>query len=84
MSQQLGRGGKNITVNTIAPGYTDTGMLSPEVMEEYGNRVRPLTRVEDRAGRPDDIADSILLLVSEKSRWVTGQYISVSGGITGN
>lgn len=59
-------------------------MSSPELMEEYGNRVIPLTRVEDRAGYPDDIADSILLLVSEKSRWVTGQYISVSGGVTGN
>lgn len=44
----------------------------------------PHTRVEERHGQPDDVADVILLLVSEKSRWVTGQYIGVSGGVTGN
>jgi NAD(P)-dependent dehydrogenase (short-subunit alcohol dehydrogenase family) len=43
----------------------------------------PMTRAADRLGTADDIADAILLLVSEKSRWITGQFISVSGGITG-
>lgn len=43
----------------------------------------PMTRAEERVGTVEDIADAVLLLVSEKSRWITGQYISVSGGITG-
>jgi NAD(P)-dependent dehydrogenase (short-subunit alcohol dehydrogenase family) len=43
----------------------------------------PLTRQENRMGTVEDIADAVLLLVSEKSRWITGQHISVSGGITG-
>ncbi len=47
-------------------------------------RLVPLTRAEEREGRTEDIADAVLLLTSEKSRWITGQTISVSGGITGN
>jgi NAD(P)-dependent dehydrogenase (short-subunit alcohol dehydrogenase family) len=42
-----------------------------------------MTRAEQRTGTVDDIADVALFLASEKSRWVTGQWISVSGGITG-
>ncbi len=41
------------------------------------------TRAADRLGSVEDLADATLLLVSEKSRWITAQYISVSGGITG-
>lgn len=42
-----------------------------------------VTRVEERVGTVNDIADAVLLLCSEKSRWISGQHISVSGGITG-
>lgn len=40
------------------------------------------TRAADRIGEVDDVADAVLLLVQEKSRWITGQYIDCSGGIT--
>lgn len=40
-------------------------------------------RAADRLGTVQDMADAALLLVSEKSRWITAQWISVSGGITG-
>lgn len=42
-----------------------------------------LTRAEARLGTVQDVADIVLLLVQEKSRWITAQYISASGGITG-
>jgi len=42
-----------------------------------------MTRAEERIGTTEDIADAALLLASEKSRWITAQYISVSGGIVG-
>ena len=42
------------------------------------------TRAERRVGNVEDLADAVLLLVQEKSRWITGQYINVSGGIVGN
>lgn len=41
------------------------------------------TCAANRLGSVDDLADATLLLVSEKSRWITAQFISVSGGITG-
>ena len=40
-------------------------------------------RAEERIGTVNDMADAVLLLVSEKSRWLTAQWISVSGGVTG-
>jgi NAD(P)-dependent dehydrogenase (short-subunit alcohol dehydrogenase family) len=42
-----------------------------------------ITRAEERIGTAEDIADAVLLVVSEKGRWLTGQFISASGGITG-
>jgi len=41
------------------------------------------TRAGGRLGAPEDVADAVLLLVSEKSRWITGQWIGVNGGLTG-
>lgn len=41
-----------------------------------------LARMEKAAGNVADVADAVLLLVSEHARWITGQYIAVSGGIT--
>jgi NAD(P)-dependent dehydrogenase (short-subunit alcohol dehydrogenase family) len=40
-------------------------------------------RAANRLGTPEDVADAALLLASEKSRWITAQFISISGGITG-
>jgi NAD(P)-dependent dehydrogenase (short-subunit alcohol dehydrogenase family) len=42
-----------------------------------------LTRAADRVGTVEDIADIVLLLANEKSRWITGQYIAGNGGMTG-
>jgi NAD(P)-dependent dehydrogenase (short-subunit alcohol dehydrogenase family) len=57
---------------------TDTTPISP--LESY---FVGLTRAEERLGTTQDIADIVLFVAEEKSRWVTGQYISASGGITG-
>jgi len=84
-SEQLGRG-HGITINTIAPGPVLTDSLPPGIpaVDQMKNSLVAMTRAEDRVGTVDDIADALLLLASEKSRWITGQFISVSGGITGN
>lgn len=42
-----------------------------------------LTRAEERLGTIGDIADVVIFVASEKSRWLIGQYVSASGGITG-
>ncbi|KAL7917042.1 hypothetical protein ACQKWADRAFT_326683 [Trichoderma austrokoningii] len=85
----LGRS-HGITVNTLAPGPILTDMSRPFLEAADGTAsaamrkvVEAQTRAEGRIGTVDDMADAVLLLVSEKSRWLTAQWISVSGGVTG-
>ncbi|KAI5461947.1 hypothetical protein BGZ63DRAFT_423265 [Mariannaea sp. PMI_226] len=85
MSHELGHE-KGITINTIAPGPVETDSFpseGPPPVQQLKNYLVSMTRAEDRPGTTDDIADTALFLASEKSRWITGQWISVSGGITG-
>jgi 3-oxoacyl-[acyl-carrier protein] reductase len=64
-----------ITVNIVAPGATQTGWITPDLEKQIVPMV-PCGRV----GRPEDVADVILLLASEQARWVTGQLLNVGGG----
>jgi 3-oxoacyl-[acyl-carrier protein] reductase len=65
-----------ITVNTVAPGATRTGMLTPE------NEARLLPRTAlGRVGRPDDIAAVVAFLASPAGAWITGQVLDVNGGL---
>lgn len=57
--------------------------LTDEERDAFIGRLKKMIRAADRIGTLDDIADAVLLIVSEKGRWITGQYISVSGGMTG-
>ncbi|KAL7954707.1 hypothetical protein V8C34DRAFT_317040 [Trichoderma compactum] len=82
LSREIGRDGKGITINTIAPGPVDTDSVpAGDPQSQALKWLISLTRAEDRVGTVNDIADAVLLLVDEKSRWITGQYISASGGI---
>ncbi|MCS6293616.1 MAG: glucose 1-dehydrogenase [Nitrospira sp.] len=67
---------RGITVNTVAPGFTDTGILT-EPYRQMGIQLSPFKRL----GRPEDIAEVVAFLVSEQARWVTGQTIQAGGGI---
>lgn len=67
---------RGITVNTVAPGITDTGVLT-EPYRQMGIQLSPLKRL----GLPEDIADVVAFLVSEKARWLTGQTIHAGGGM---
>ena len=72
--------GRNITVNAIAPGFIATDMtavLSDEVKAEISKRI-PLSRM----GTPNDIAATVLFLVSDAAQYITGQTIAVDGGLT--
>ncbi|OJK01440.1 hypothetical protein ASPACDRAFT_41701 [Aspergillus aculeatus ATCC 16872] len=83
MAGELGRGHGGITINTISPGPVDTDGVPPQVAEKIHKTMVPMTRVEERVGTVEDVADAVLLLCSERSRWISGQVISVSGGIVG-
>jgi 3-oxoacyl-[acyl-carrier protein] reductase len=65
-----------ITVNIVSLGPIQTGWITPE-MEEDIARHTPLGRV----GRPEDVADVMILLAAEQARWLTGQLLYVGGGI---
>jgi 3-oxoacyl-[acyl-carrier protein] reductase len=67
---------RGITVNTVAPGFTDTGILT-ESYRQMGIQLSPFKRL----GRPEDIAEVVAFLVSEQARWMTGQTIQAGGGI---
>jgi len=66
---------RQITVNAVSPGPTDTGWLTPALRDELSART-PLQRI----GQPEDIADVIVFLTSEQARWLTGQIIDAGGG----
>ncbi|KAI0437856.1 hypothetical protein F4803DRAFT_570330 [Xylaria telfairii] len=77
-----------ITVNTLAPGPIPTDASKPYLTNPdgtpnpIGTNIAALSRADSRLGTVEDMADAALLLVSEKSRWITAQWISVSGGVT--
>lgn len=75
-----------ITVNVVCPGITETALLqglrdeSPKnakVIEAIGRAI-PL----GRTGQPEDIAAAVVFLVSAEANYITGQTLSVSGGLT--
>lgn len=70
----------NINVNCVAPGPTDTPLLrmQPEKIQEALVRAIPFRRLGD----PAEIAHVVTFLASEQASYVTGQVISVSGGLT--
>ncbi|HLU90252.1 MAG TPA: SDR family oxidoreductase [Cyclobacteriaceae bacterium] len=64
-----------ITVNTVAPGPIQTGWIDKQLEQQVLPDI-PMGRI----GMPDDIADTILFLASDRAKWITGQVIQVSGG----
>jgi 3-oxoacyl-[acyl-carrier protein] reductase len=69
-------GPRNITVNVLSPGFTDTDML-PEQYRAYGASLSPFKRV----GAPEDVADVAAFLASDQARWITGQNVQAGGGV---
>jgi NAD(P)-dependent dehydrogenase (short-subunit alcohol dehydrogenase family) len=71
-----------IRVNAVAPGATDTGMLTrfagtPEIKAALVTRV-PMGRL----GRPEELADAIVWVASDAAAFVTGHILNVDGGLT--
>jgi 2-hydroxycyclohexanecarboxyl-CoA dehydrogenase len=75
-----------ITVNVVCPGPTETALFAdfkkgagnPEKLEEAFRRSIPLGRI----GQPDDLPGAILFFASDAAAYVTGQVLSVSGGLS--
>ena len=72
-------GPRGIRVNAVAPGVIDTDM-SNFTKTEVGRDLALGMQALKRIGKPDDVADVIAFLASDKARWITGVSIPVDGG----
>jgi NAD(P)-dependent dehydrogenase (short-subunit alcohol dehydrogenase family) len=70
---------KGITINAIALGYFDVGMIEdvPEEMQEKLKQAIPVSAL----GRPEELSELIKYIISEKSTYLTGQTINLNGGL---
>ncbi|MFQ5879543.1 MAG: SDR family oxidoreductase, partial [Dehalococcoidia bacterium] len=78
-----------INVNCVCPGPTETLLFQSLGESELGQRIVegmrravPLARPLGRIGQPQDIANAVAFLASDEAEWITGQTLSVSGGLT--
>lgn len=69
-----------ISVNCVCPGPTDTPLMAavPEKVTEALKKAIPLRRL----GRPEEVADAVVFFAGDGASYVTGQVLSVSGGLT--
>ena len=74
LAQELAK--RSITVNAVAPGLIETEMLEGADVEELAQRI-PMRRL----GRPEDVAGAVAFLFSDDAAYVTGQTLSVNGGL---
>ena len=78
---------KGIRVNAIMPGMMDTPLIYEEIMKLYDGDVEAMRKDRNqrvpmgRMGEPWDIAEAALFLVSDKAKYITGQILTVDGGL---
>ncbi|MEU3280543.1 SDR family oxidoreductase [Streptomyces antibioticus] len=80
LSLALQLGPRGITVNTVAPGFTDTE-INPTLRNPQIRQALAAASVFGRLGTPADIADVVSFVASDEARWVTGQWIDATGGV---
>ncbi|MEX2559858.1 MAG: SDR family oxidoreductase, partial [Pirellulales bacterium] len=72
--------GRKVTVNAVAPGFIETEMteaLGQSLLDEVQKRI-PARRL----GKPDEVAQAVLFLAAPGSAYITGQVLTVDGGLT--
>ncbi|KAF1047354.1 MAG: 3-oxoacyl-[acyl-carrier-protein] reductase FabG [Herbaspirillum frisingense] len=72
--------GRNITINTVAPGPTATALFLDGKPQEVVERLAKLAPLE-RLGQPEDIAAAVAFLAGPDGAWINGQTLRANGGI---
>jgi 3-oxoacyl-[acyl-carrier protein] reductase len=72
-------GSRNITVNAVAPGFIETVLTAdlPQEVKDMGIKLTPLSRF----GQPQDVANAVVFLASDAASFITGEVLSVDGGM---
>ena len=73
-------GPRNVTVNRLAPGFTNTDTAADILSNPQGREYASSVSAFNRVGQPNDIADAAAFLASDDGRWVTGHYLDATGG----
>ena len=73
-------GARNITVNAVSPGPTDTELFNQGKTDDAVEKLASMSPF-NRIGEPIDIARVVSFLVSEEAAWITGQNIGANGGV---
>jgi 3-oxoacyl-[acyl-carrier protein] reductase len=74
LAQELAK--RHITVNAVAPGLIETDMIEGAPIEEILKHV-PMKRL----GKPEEVADLVAFLASDKASYITGQVVGIAGGL---